>query len=154
MTFSTLEEAEQFIRLLLRGHEGEPLLTLTSGPQGGVIVSGTWEDPFGQPAAVIEGNRIIRARNSAIDLVEERNGVTFRLDGEALWQIHTDHGVIVLEGLFFTNQGMVAVTPWGFVGWTGEETRRVLEEVEDLNPVALRGPQTASAPAGTLRRVH
>lgn len=154
MTFSTLEEAEQFARLLLRGRRGEPLLTLKSNPRGGVVVSGTWEDPFGTPVAVIEGNRIIRARSPAIDLVEDPNGVTFRLGGEVLWQIRVDDVLVVLEGLFFTNRGMLVLTSWGFVRWTERDALRVLQEAASLDPMALLRRQAASDLAGLSRRVH
>ena len=143
VTFATLEQAEQFVRMLLRGHQGDPLLVLTTDARGRIVVSGTWEDPLGAVAAVIKDNRVLWTRNPALSLTVDNGAVTFTMDGEMMWQVRMHLGAVTLEGLFFTDQGMVAVTPWGFVGWTAEDAGRVVDDVtapDALRPATLPRP--------------
>jgi hypothetical protein len=138
MTFSNLEQADRFLRMLLLGREGKPLLTLDQDARADVVVSGMWEDPLGASRVVFEDNQTIWSSNPALVLTVRKGSAELMLDDELLWRMAVDSRKVTVEGLFFADHGMVALTPWGYMGWTAEEFNRVLTEaLSDIATDAL-----------------
>lgn len=153
MTFPTLEDARRFIGLLLRSRRGEPLLAVSTGGRHGLTLSGTWEDHLGAPAAVIEDNRLVWSRSAALSLLVREGTVTLMLDGDILWQVSAGRDGIAIEGLFFSSQGMVMVTPWGYVGWSDADAVQLMDRAG--SPVTTPGALEAILPAAhPPRTVH
>ncbi len=89
---------------------------------------------------------MVWASHPGLGLTVLDDAVTLTLQSEMLWQVGIDSETVSPEGVFFTDQGMVAVTPWGFVGWTPDEAARVIEDA-----LAGLGSDMSELSVGSLR---
>jgi len=153
VTFPTLEDVRRFIGLLLRSRHGVPLLAISTKGGYGLTVSGTWEDHLGVLVAVIEDNRLVWSRSSALVLLVHEETVTLMLDGDILWQVSAGRHGIAIEGMFFSSQGMVMITPWGYVGWSDEEVLRLMDGAA-AQAATSEAPEAILPPAHPPRLVH
>ncbi len=113
MRFSSLQEARRFLPRMLVGRTGQRLLTLRQTAAGELMVGGRWEDPDGQPMAIVRDNRLLWAVDPEWTVAVAPGRVALNCRGETTWEVTLRGSEVIVNGAFFTARGLILMEEYG-----------------------------------------
>lgn len=133
MIFHSVERAQQFLRRILMGRDGEPILWISLGEHGQPFVDAVWKDDQDRVAVVVRENRMYWSVDPAYRIDAQENSIALAFEESLMWRVTLLGPEVQLEGIFSTPYGLLAITEWGFLCLLPEAANRLLE-VEMATP--------------------